>query len=106
MARHRFSQCGHVGLGAECHRCAQAQEIEVRATQIVELGKSSSAFTTKVELPAYVQVVEEGKTTSVVARAGGCSFKGLTTQAGVNALVNEMRAGSLRLRPKQMKASE
>lgn len=26
--RRRFSQCGHLGFGAGCHRCAHAQAID------------------------------------------------------------------------------
>lgn len=33
--RRRFKfQCGHLGLGAECHRCQDAARLEVRANEV------------------------------------------------------------------------
>lgn len=42
----KFSSCGHLGRGAECHRCADATKLEERAAQV--LGMFQSAEKSKV----------------------------------------------------------
>ncbi len=37
--RHHFKKCGHLGFGAECHRCAQAEALDAQAAKI--MGKKT-----------------------------------------------------------------
>jgi len=47
--RFKFSGCGHLGLGAECQRCAEAAKLETRATEVEAYFDAVAAKNVKSE---------------------------------------------------------
>lgn len=83
--------CGHKGFGASCHRCAQANELEMKANALAQFLKNKDKT-----LPDFVVVSEDG----MVIRAGGVRIatgtKGNQETALTNA-VSTMREHATRL---------
>lgn len=82
--------CGHKGWGCLCHRCEQADQIEVRANELAQVLKTKGS-----KLPEYVTVAKENGTT-VSIRGGGRVWRaevtGKKTQENVIAeLVHQSR---------------
>jgi hypothetical protein len=37
--KHKFSKCGHLGRGVECHRCAEADRLEAKANKLTNAAE-------------------------------------------------------------------
>ena len=91
--------CGHKGWGVTCHRCAQANQIEVRANELAQILKTKGT-----EFPEYVRIIKENGT-RVSIRGGGrvwtAELQGKKTQESVlSELIHQARtyATSLKMR--------
>lgn len=60
--RRRPFGCGHRGFGSECNRCAQANQLEVRANELAQAFKNKSR-----NLPDFVEATAD----TLTVRAGG-----------------------------------
>lgn len=65
--------CGHKGFGVLCHRCEQANQIEVRSNELAQLLKTKGS-----KLPEFVTVTQVNGT-QVSIRGGGRSWSAEVT---------------------------
>lgn len=99
--RRPFAGRGHRGFGVTCHRCEQAEQLEVRANELALLIKTATST-----FPTYLTVEKD----TVTIKGGGKSFHGhvtgkLTVNSVVAQLCHTMREFSNHLRPKTLGSS-